>query len=89
MLIMLFFGVLGYLFKKYGFDLAPLILAFVLGRQMEQAFRQSLLLSDGSFLVFFNRPISAAAMALAAFLLVSALIPAFNKKKGKIETEVE
>jgi TctA family transporter len=45
-----------------------LVLAFVLGRQMEQAFRQSLILSDGSFLVFFTRPISAGAMALAAFL---------------------
>ncbi len=87
MLVMLFFGVLGYLLRKYGFDLAPLVLAFVLGRQMEQAFRQSLLLSDGSFLVFFNRPISAAAMALAAFLIVSALIPAFKKKRGKIETK--
>ncbi len=87
MLVMLFFGVLGYLLRKYGFDLAPLVLAFVLGRQMEQAFRQSLLLSDGSFLVFFNRPIAAAAMALAAFLIVSALIPAFKKKRGKIETK--
>jgi len=88
-LVMLFFGVLGYLLRKYGFDLAPLVLAFVLGRQMEQAFRQSLLLSDGSFLVFFIRPISAAAMALAAFLMVSALIPALKEKRGKIEKEVE
>jgi len=88
-LVMLFFGVLGYLLRKYGFDLAPLVLAFVLGRQMEQAFRQSLLLSDGSFLVFFNRPISAAAMALAAFLMVSALIPALKEKRGKIEKEAE
>jgi putative tricarboxylic transport membrane protein len=88
LLVMLFFGVLGYILRKYGFGLAPLVLAFVLGRQMEQAFRQSLLLSDGSFLVFFNRPISAAAMALAAFLMVSALIPALKKKRGKIEKEV-
>ncbi len=88
MLVMLFFGVVGYLFRKYGYDLAPLVLAFVLGKQMEQAFRQSLILSDGSFTVFFTRPISAVAMALAIFLMASALIPAFRKKREKIETEV-
>jgi putative tricarboxylic transport membrane protein len=87
MVVMLFFGFVGYLLRKYGYDLAPLVLAFVLGRQMEQAFRQSLILSDGSFLVFFTRPISAVAMALAIFLLVSALIPAFKKKREKIEVD--
>jgi putative tricarboxylic transport membrane protein len=87
MLVMLFFGFIGYLLRKYGYDLAPLVLAFVLGRQMEQAFRQSLILSDGSFLVFFTRPISAVAMALATFLLVSALIPAFRKERAKIEVK--
>ncbi len=87
MLVMLFFGALGYLLRKYGYDLAPLILGFVLGRQMEQTFRQSLILSDGSFFVFFNRPISAVAMVLAVFLLVSALIPTFKKKREKIEVE--
>jgi len=87
MLVMLFFGALGYLLRKYGYDLAPLVLAFVLGRQMEQAFRQSLILSDGSFWVFFSRPISAVAMGLAIFLLVSALIPAFKRKREKIEVD--
>ncbi len=87
MLVMLFFGALGYLLRKYGYDLAPLVLAFVLGRQMEQAFRQSLIMSDGSFAIFFVRPISAVAMALGIFLLVSALIPALKKKREKIEAE--
>ena len=87
MLVMLFFGALGYLLRKYGYDLAPLVLAFVLGRQMEQAFRQSLIMSDGSFTIFFTRPISAVAMALGIFLLVSALIPALKKKREKIEVE--
>jgi putative tricarboxylic transport membrane protein len=87
MLVMLFFGALGYLLRKYGYDLAPLVLAFVLGRQMEQAFRQSLIMSDGSFTVFFTRPISAVAMALGIFLLISALIPALKKKREKIEAE--
>ena len=87
-IVMLFFGVLGYLLRKYGYDLAPLVLAFVLGRQLEQAFRQSLILSDGSFTVFFTRPISAVALALAIFLLASALVPILRKKREKIEVEV-
>jgi putative tricarboxylic transport membrane protein len=85
MLVMLFFGALGYLLRKYGYDLAPLVLAFVLGRQMEQAFRQSLIMSDGSFTIFFTRPISAVAMVLGIFLLISALIPALKRKREKIE----
>ncbi len=47
MLVMLFFGISGYLLRKYGYELAPFVLAFVLGPQMEQAFRQSLIMSDG------------------------------------------
>lgn len=86
MIVMLFFGVLGYLLRKYGYELAPLVLAFVLGPQMEQAFRQSLILSDGSFAIFFTRPISAAAMGLAVFLLITAVIPTFRVKREKMET---
>jgi TctA family transporter len=52
---------------------------------MEQAFRQSLIMSDGSFLVFFTRPISAGAMGLAAFLLISAFIPAWKNRRERIE----
>ena len=62
-----------------------MVLAFVLGRQMEQAFRQSLIMSDGSFTVFFTRPIAAIAMVLAIFLLVTALLPAVKKKREKLE----
>jgi len=80
MLVMLFFGVVGYLLRKYEYELAPLVLAFILGPQMEQAFRQSLIMSDGSLTVFFARPISATAMALAGFLLISAFIPALKRK---------
>ena len=85
MLVMLFFGVLGYLLRKFGYELAPLVLAFILGPQMEQAFRQSLIMSDGNPLVFFTRPISAGAMGLAAFLLVSAFIPAWKNRRKRID----
>src|SRR4030043_86017 len=57
-LIMVIFGIIGYLFKKFGYDGAPLILALVLSPMMEKAFRQSLLVSKGSFLIFVTHPIS-------------------------------
>jgi putative tricarboxylic transport membrane protein len=85
MLVMLFFGVLGYGLRKYGYELAALVLAFMMGPQMEQAFRQSLIMSDGSLLVFLTRPISAGAMGLAVFLLISAFIPAWKNRREKIE----
>ena len=88
MLVMLVFGFLGYLLRKYGYELAPLVLAFILGPQMEQAFRQSLIMSDGSLTIFFTRPISAGAMGLAIFLLISAFLPAWKKSKQKIEGEI-
>ena len=48
--LMLLFGVVGYLMRKFRYEGAPLILAYVLGPLMEQALRQSLLISDGSFM---------------------------------------
>ena len=45
---MLFFGVVGYLMKKFNYEAAPLVLALVLGPMMENALRQSLIMSNGS-----------------------------------------
>jgi putative tricarboxylic transport membrane protein len=56
--ILITFGIIGHLLMKYGFDIPPLILAFVLGRPFEMEFRRSLSLSRGSFSIFFTRPIS-------------------------------
>jgi putative tricarboxylic transport membrane protein len=68
---MLGFGVLGYVFKKLDYPLAPLVLALVLGDLAENALRQSLIMSQGSILIFATRPIAAVitAAALALFLL--------------------
>ena len=57
--ITLVFGVVGFLINQFGFESPPLILAFVLCPLIEQAFRQSLIVSDGSFTIFVTRPISA------------------------------
>ena len=73
--MMVGFGLLGYLFGKFGVPAAPLLMAFVLGPMAENAVRQSLVLSDNDPLIFVERPISAtifgAAVLIGLFLLVT------------------
>ena len=76
--VMWIFGIIGYLMKKFDYEGAPLILAMVIGPMMEEALRQSLILSTGSFAVFFTRPISAG-FILAAALLV--LVPLLTRRR--------
>ncbi len=71
--IMILFGILGYLMKKYDYEPAPLILAFILCPMFENALRQSLIMSGGSPLIFLTRPIAAAFMLISFVLLVSPL----------------
>jgi putative tricarboxylic transport membrane protein len=78
MYIMIFFGALGYLMKKFEYDAPPLILAMVLGPLMETSLRRSIIISKGSFLIFFARPISAVFLGLALLMLIS---PFFTKKR--------
>jgi putative tricarboxylic transport membrane protein len=70
--IMLVFGGLGYVMKKFEYDPMPLVLAYVLGRMAEEALRQSLLLSRGSATIFLSRPIAAGFLGTA---LVIVLVP--------------
>jgi putative tricarboxylic transport membrane protein len=72
-LLMIFFGIMGYLMKKFEFDAAPLILAFVLGPMLERSLRQSLILSDGSLGIFVSRPISVVMLVIAVVSLFSPL----------------
>lgn len=78
--IMSIFGVIGYLFRKFDYEGAPLVLAFVLGPLLDLNLRQALLVSEGSFLDFFTRPISAANLGLAALLLLTAAFPQVMKR---------
>ena len=57
--IMLIMGVLGYALRKFDFDPAPLVLGLVIAPILEQSLRQSLIMSNGNYLIFFSRPISA------------------------------
>jgi putative tricarboxylic transport membrane protein len=84
LIIMIVFGVGGYLMRKFRYEAAPLVLAFVLGPLMEQALRQSLLMSGGSFMIFIARPICAVTLAIACFLLFGSIFPFIKKRRGKI-----
>ncbi len=78
---MLIFGVVGYLMKKLKYDAPPLILAFVLGPMLEYSLKQSLMVSKGSFKIFFTHPISAVCLIIALILLVFPMIPRLRKKR--------
>ncbi len=79
--IMLIFGVLGYIGRKFGYEPAPLILAYVLVTILENSFRQSLVLSSGSLSIFFIRPISAGCLLISLLFLLSVFVPAIGRKR--------
>ncbi len=74
MYIMILFGGLGYLMRKFDYAAPPLILALVLGPLMESSLRRSIIISKGSFSIFFERPISALFLGLALLMLISPFI---------------
>jgi putative tricarboxylic transport membrane protein len=82
--MMLFFGVAGYLLRKFEYEPAPLVLAFVLGPMLETALRQSLIISDGSFKVFISRPISGGCLIVSGILILTSFIPTLMKKREMV-----
>jgi putative tricarboxylic transport membrane protein len=87
--LMLGFGVLGYFMRKFDYEPAPLILAFVLAPILEISMRQSLIISGGDVSIFFVRPISLTLLVISALLLLSALIPSIRSKREKIVAQAE
>jgi putative tricarboxylic transport membrane protein len=69
--LMLGFGALGYVMRKLDYEPAPLCLAFILGPLLEASLQQSLIISQGSFMIFLNRPISAVCFAITVLLLLT------------------
>jgi putative tricarboxylic transport membrane protein len=76
-----FFGLVGYVLIKLGLEPAPMLLGFVLGKLMEEKLRQALALSEGSFMTFVERPVSAVLLALALGIIVIAVLPAVRKSR--------
>jgi putative tricarboxylic transport membrane protein len=89
--LMLLFGVIGYLMKKFKFDGAPLILAMVLGPLMDKALRQSLIMSGGSPAILLESTICIVIFAIVAVILFALpLLPVigrFRKKVGEVEEQ--
>jgi len=77
---MLIFGVIGYVFKKLDYPLAPLVLALVLGDLAENALRQSLIMSQGSLAIFITQPISGVITAFALFFFAMPLLTPWWRK---------
>lgn len=86
--VMILFGIVGYFMRKFEYEGAPLILAYVLSPMIEDSLRQSLIISHGSFSIFFTRPISLTLILVALILLVLPLFPwARLGPKKYMETE--
>jgi len=79
--LMILFGIVGYLMQKFGFEPAPLALAYVLSPLLETALRQSLNISGGSFIIFFKRPISLVCILIVICLIAFQIYSYFSKKK--------
>ena len=87
---MTFFGVMGYLFRKLNYEMAPLVLAFVLGKLIEKSFRQSLAMSGGSFMIFLNRPITAICLGATVVILLASFFGYYfrQRKESLLSTDV-
>ena len=75
------FGLAGYVFIKFGFEPAPLLLGFVLGRLMEEKLRQALIISRGDFMTFVINPVAAVLLFISFAIIVLAVLPSIRKKK--------
>jgi len=83
--LMLIFGVAAYLMRKLDYPMAPVVLAIVLGPLAEASMRQSLLISGGTFSIFFVRPIAGTISVMAIVLL---LLPLFKVIRNRVRTRV-
>jgi putative tricarboxylic transport membrane protein len=71
---------MGYLMRKLDYPLAPAVLAIVLGPLAEASMRQSLIMEQGSFAIFFTRPISGTIMVIAIILLLWPLVRVIRRR---------
>ncbi|MEO8202971.1 MAG: tripartite tricarboxylate transporter permease [Betaproteobacteria bacterium] len=86
-LLMMLFGLLGYVFVKLECEPAPLLLGFILGPLMEENLRRAMLLSRGDPIVFFTKPISAGFLIASIALLIILLLPNIRKKREEAFVE--
>ena len=83
--IMLFFGVIGFFMRRYGFSVVPVIIGLILGELVEGTLRQSLVIFDGNWLMFLTRPI---ALTFFILSLIALAFPLLRGKKLKIKNKI-
>jgi putative tricarboxylic transport membrane protein len=79
--IMLIMGVIGYGLKKFNFDPAPLVLGLVIAPIFEMSLRQSLIMSNGNWLIFLSRPIALGLIVVCAGLLIASAVSAVRAQR--------
>jgi putative tricarboxylic transport membrane protein len=87
--LMIGFGIFGYLARKFQFEMAPLVLAIVIGPMMENNLRLALVISQGSPMIFITHPISAIFIFITLVLLISPLVPWIGKRRRRLQEQVE
>ncbi len=87
--LMIGFGIFGYLARKFQLEMAPLVLALVIGPMMENNLRLSLIIAQGNPFVFIQRPISAAFIIITFILFISPLVPWIGQRRQKLQEKVE
>jgi putative tricarboxylic transport membrane protein len=78
---MLLFGMIGYVFKKLDYPMAPMVLALVLGDRAEDSFRQAMLISQGDLRVFFSNWLVGAIMTLGVIMLLWPVVTQFIERR--------
>lgn len=86
---MIVYGIVGYIFKKLEIPLAPVVLTFVLGRIMEDALLQSLIIYRGNFFGLFTRPLAGSLLWLAIIIFALSLWAGIKHKKDSLASDVE
>lgn len=85
--VMLIFGIIGYLMKKFEYEPAPMIIAFILSPILELNLRQSLILSGGSFGIFFTKPISLFSLIAILIIFLLSILPKVRRIRPKLGVE--
>ena len=87
--VLLFFGLLGYFIRKMKYDMAPLILAMIIGPTMELSLRQALMRSDGSFSIFWESPVAVILILISFLMLFWNIYRTLRPQKASWEKALE
>ena len=88
-LIMAAAGAVGYVLRRLEYDVAPIVLGFILAPMLEMAFRQSLAMSGGDYAIFLERPIAVALFAIGAIVLLLGVVPSLLRKRAGLKEAAE